>query len=309
MPNELGAGADVASPKEETDVLDFKSAFDPKLTGDWCELIKDIVAMANSGGGRIVIGVNDDGTPSGYDATVFRGIDPADIANKVHKYTEQQFADFRLEDVAIGGASVTGLTVGGVRLPIIFSAPGEYESPPGKPKWAFRKGTVYFRHGAKSEPGTSEDLRNALERELARVKEFWLEGITKVVEAPPGSEIHVMQAAVTVSNADSAQPIRLTTSGEGPEFRVVDNDQVYPYRAKELMKKIDELLGPRVATTYDLQVVRKQFDIDSNPNFSHKSKFGTRQYSDAFVEWLVGEYRRDNHLFQRARETARARGV
>ena len=47
--------------------VDFKGAFDTGQAGDWCEVIKDIVAMANSGGGALVIGVKNDGTPSGYD--------------------------------------------------------------------------------------------------------------------------------------------------------------------------------------------------------------------------------------------------
>ena len=47
-----------------------------------------------------------------------------------------------------------------------------------KQKTAFSAGTVYFRHGAKSEPGTSEDLRASLERELDRIRSSWLDGIT-----------------------------------------------------------------------------------------------------------------------------------
>lgn len=305
MPSDVGT-VFYAGAKEESGALDFKSSFDPKQNGDWCELVKDIIAMANSGGGCIVIGANDDGTASGYDASVFRAIDSADIANKVHKYTGVHFTDFHVADAAIAGVPVAALSVGGVRFPIVFSAPGEYEHPPGKAKSAFRKGTIYFRHGAKSEPGTSDDLRNALERELERIKCFWLNGITKVVEAPAGSEVHVVKATVAVSKAETAQPIRLTSSGEGPEFRVVDNDQVYPYRATELMRKLDELLGPKVATSYHIQLVRKQFGIDTNPNYSHKGKFGTRQYSDAFLEWVVEHYRKDNHFFQKVREAARA---
>ena len=50
--------------KRESKLIDFKSAFDPESTGDWCELVKDIVAMANSGGGAIVIGLDNSGSPS-----------------------------------------------------------------------------------------------------------------------------------------------------------------------------------------------------------------------------------------------------
>ena len=38
-----------------------QASFDPAATQDWCEVVKDIVAMANSGGGYVVFGVNDDG--------------------------------------------------------------------------------------------------------------------------------------------------------------------------------------------------------------------------------------------------------
>jgi hypothetical protein len=42
--------------KRESRLLDFKQAFDPGDTGDWCELIKDLVAMANTLGGSPVSG-------------------------------------------------------------------------------------------------------------------------------------------------------------------------------------------------------------------------------------------------------------
>ena len=47
----------------ETHDVDFKSAFDPAALRDWLELIKDIAAFANSGGGHILVGLKDDGSP------------------------------------------------------------------------------------------------------------------------------------------------------------------------------------------------------------------------------------------------------
>lgn len=290
--------------KGETDRLDFKRGFDPTQTGDWCELIKDIVAIANSGGGRIIIGLDDDGKPSGESVQAFKSLDPADVVNKIHKYTACQLTDFVIEQVEIVGSAAATMTIGGVRLPIIFSAPGEYEWPPGKKKYAFNKGTIYFRHGAKSEPGTSDDLRSTIERELERVKSFWLDGIAKVVQAPPEADIQIVSSAVSLSK-DGSQQIRLTTEGSGPEFRVVDNDQLYPYRAKELKSRLPEVLGPNIATPYDIQLVRKQFGIDDNPNFSYKGKFGSRQYSETFVEWLADQHKRDEHFFLKVRDVAR----
>ncbi len=146
------------------------------------------------------------------------------------------------------------------------------------------------------------DLRT-LERELEHVKGFWLDGIAKVVKAPPDAEVQILTSAVSLSK-DGSQQIRLTTKGSGPEFRVVDNDQLYPFRAKELKTRLAEVLGPNIATPYDVQLVRKQFSVDENPNFSYKGRFGSRQYSEAFVEWLADQHRTDEHFFQRVREVA-----
>jgi len=38
--------------KRESKSVEFKETFDPTSPGDWCEVVKDIVAIANSGGGR-----------------------------------------------------------------------------------------------------------------------------------------------------------------------------------------------------------------------------------------------------------------
>ncbi|MEO5959951.1 MAG: ATP-binding protein, partial [Opitutaceae bacterium] len=80
-------------PQESAD-FDFKASFAVKNTGDWCELLKDIVAMANSGGGRLLIGVTDDGKPSGVavaasctsaSAETARSRNPASIPSKAWK--------------------------------------------------------------------------------------------------------------------------------------------------------------------------------------------------------------------------------
>ena len=39
--------------KRESKYIEFKVSFDIDSTQDWCEIIKDIVAIANSGGGII----------------------------------------------------------------------------------------------------------------------------------------------------------------------------------------------------------------------------------------------------------------
>lgn len=66
----------------ESASADFKSSFDPQSKQDWCELIKDIVAMSNSGGGLIIVGVDDDGNPlANADVASVLAVDPGRVAH------------------------------------------------------------------------------------------------------------------------------------------------------------------------------------------------------------------------------------
>ena len=103
--------AKVEKADNESAELDFKTAFDPKAAQDWCELIKDIVAMANSGGGIVVFGINDDGTPSSGDLKPIEALDPATIGDKIKKYTDQHFGDFILSSETRCGVPVMALVV------------------------------------------------------------------------------------------------------------------------------------------------------------------------------------------------------
>jgi len=51
----------VLAAKRESKRIDFKERFDTQAAGEWCEIIKDIVAMANSGGGAILFGTDNIG--------------------------------------------------------------------------------------------------------------------------------------------------------------------------------------------------------------------------------------------------------
>jgi hypothetical protein len=53
--------------QRESKHVEFKEKFDHTDAQDVCEVIKDIVAMANSGGGHILFGVRNDGAASGWD--------------------------------------------------------------------------------------------------------------------------------------------------------------------------------------------------------------------------------------------------
>jgi hypothetical protein len=64
----------------------------------------------------------------------------------------------------------------------------------------------------------------------------------------------------------------------------------------------DRLVGVSV-NAFDVLSVRRVHAIseETRPEFVHVPKFGSPQYSDAFVDWLVGEYERDPEFFSRAK--------
>ena len=216
------------------------------------------------------------------------------------------FSDFKL--IATKESQpVFSILVAGNRTPIVFAKTGNYVAENGKQKNAFTAGTVYFRHGAKSEPGTTEDLRVVVEREIERVKESWLGGIRKVVEAPIGSQVLVVPDKSGSGPDDASDKIQIVRESSSVGTKeVLDPDAVYPYRQREVLTKFTERQPDKKITTHDLLCVRRLHNVDSEPHFSYKGKYGSRQYSIAFVEWLLEQHQQDGSFFEKAKETYKA---
>lgn len=288
----------------ESKAIDFKRSFDPANTGDWCETVKDIVAMANSGGGCILIGVEDDGTPAHEGAAgPALTLDPARITDKIARYTGVQFDGFALAEATRNGQAVCAIVVDGTVAPLVFEKPGTYPVGDGKQTSAFSAGSIYVRHGAKSEPATSLDLSRILERAVKAQRKELMANVRRVVNAPPRSQVKVLPGSVRQSDDSQATPIRITTDPAAPGYRLVDPDVTHPWRQKELLAEVNASVEPEHRINqFDIQTVRHLYDIDAQPQFFHRAKFGSSQYSPEFKNWLLGQYRRDPLFFSKARE-------
>jgi len=71
--------------RRESKYVEFKEEFDIDSRRAWCELTKDVVAIANSGGGVIVVGVDNKGRTSSADLGPVLGLDPAEVTDRLHK--------------------------------------------------------------------------------------------------------------------------------------------------------------------------------------------------------------------------------
>jgi EC042_2821-lke REase len=83
----------------------------------------------------------------------------------------------------------------------------------------------------------------------------------------------------------------------------VDPDRSHPYRQKEVIREVNARLDGEGVNAFDVLSVRRVHSIteETRPEFVHVPKFGSPQYSDAFVDWLVSEHERDPAFFPRAK--------
>ena len=169
--------------------------------------------------------------------------------------------------------------------------------PAGEAPLTFADEGAYFRHGGKSRPATRDDLRRFMERRVADVKRRLIVDIKRVITAPEGSEIVAIERA---EDEQGERVIRITTDEHAPLYRAVDFDVTHPYRQKELIEEVNRRLpDERAINSYEFLAVRRTNEID--PDFTHRPRFGTNQYSQAFVDWLVERIERDADFIERAR--------
>jgi len=286
----------------ETDCLDFKRSFDSTSTGDWLELLKDIVAFSNSGGGFILIGIGDDGHPSSYDVSPMFTIDPADITNKIYKYTNIQFHDFQLSEALKHSYKIVVLSIGPSLIPIVFTKVGTYATDSQHQKTAFSVGTVYFRYGAKSEPGNTDDLRKSFERLLECTRKSWLDGISKIVEAPAGARIAVLPPEIKQSSSPQAIPVRIVDDPDAPAYYAVKVDDSHPHRAKEIIYEVNKRLhSKRTINSHNIICIRRVYQIQKDIKFCYTMNFTSPRYSEDFVDWIISQYDADTDFFEKTK--------
>jgi Putative DNA-binding domain len=105
--------------KRESKWLDFKEGFDPSSEAEWCELLKDLLAMANSGGGVVVVGVKNNGKASGVSVKPVLRLDLAHISDKVLRYTGEHFAGIHIHEIKRSKTTVAALVIDSAPVPLV----------------------------------------------------------------------------------------------------------------------------------------------------------------------------------------------
>jgi len=139
----------------EAPALDFKERVDLTKTAGWVELAKDVLGFANSGGGHIILGVEDQTRRLvGLSSETEKKLEESKIVNdQLRQWTGTHITVSvarHLIDDPVAGRIVLGMIfVPARRQKVPAQANGVYPDPydPKKQKWAFREGDVLIRRG------------------------------------------------------------------------------------------------------------------------------------------------------------------
>ena len=160
----------------ESQRVEYKEALDPTEAKDRLTLVKEIVAFANSNGGRIVVGVTNSGVPVGVPAAQMVGWDPSKIGDLLDSFIDPDHLEvaisFSMEE-ALGGQVLVTIDVPQFESPpLVLSKDGNH----GDGHSAFSRYSVFVRHNTKAEPARRsdylkwrDDLRNRILQQFQMV--------------------------------------------------------------------------------------------------------------------------------------------
>lgn len=171
---------------------EYVSQYDPASREDQLKLVKEIVAMANTAGGTIFLGVEDDGKRPGLPHDTVTHLDPARLGDLVGRFVSPDEVEFEVstDEAAKPGRSIVAIKVDRfAHPPLVFTKPGTYEHSSGKQHEVFRQHSVVVRRQTRAEPATREDFRRWREEAIRQEREDWRARVRLIAELPPGATL------------------------------------------------------------------------------------------------------------------------
>ena len=214
--------------------------FDRASDRDWCELVRDVVALANSGGGTITIacrlrrsavghGLSADDRPGGQRHRASAGplhgrfvCRRPSACRRAARPSKSPSARPRCQSPLQAGHLHRSRTP--VRTAAKFLPPARSTSATA----------------TRASPATPADMRSVLDRSLRQVRRRWLRGIRRVMSRP-GEPARRPRAKATAAEhvAATLQPVRIVNDPNAPALQPQDVDRLYPWRQKDLVRELN----------------------------------------------------------------------
>jgi predicted HTH transcriptional regulator len=171
--------------QSESEGLERKSSLDPSNAKEMLGLVADIVAMANTRGGKLLIGVR--GVP--LPESQIKLFDSARLDDKVNSYAEPNVGGIRSAQLDKDFLVVE--IEKSKNPPHIMKKEGNYSDLEKGQQHLFRARDILVRHSSKTERATRSDL----DRMFTERQQALFEKVRMVFDAPSGSRIEVVEGA------------------------------------------------------------------------------------------------------------------
>lgn len=149
----------------ETDNLDFKADFPAGS-----KLARHILALANSGGGAIIFGVEEKSDNTLDSVGLSALVDKADVKNKIKKYVPNSLLNNLIDVVDFAYESAGYQNLAGKKFQVLFveddATAVPFVSTAGSGD-DIRESTIYVRHLTGSEPANYEDIQKLISRRMS----------------------------------------------------------------------------------------------------------------------------------------------
>jgi hypothetical protein len=188
---------------EEDDYVDYKETFDDSVDKEWIELTKDIMAFANSNGGYLLFGVQDSTYQqiglSDETSSILKNIDQ--MQQKINRYIEPEILNIRSKEYLYDNKLFVVILI-----PVspgkthVVSKDAKFKFPSGTEKVILHKGTIYIRRSGGNHLCNSRDIDELFTKRMRHFRESLLENITRIVEAPPESDVYILSQDPTVGD-------------------------------------------------------------------------------------------------------------
>jgi hypothetical protein len=178
---------DLIAKKNENANLDYKETFnwDKSNASEKCEIVKDILAMANTkDGGSILFGVKDDDLSfCGINDDAFKSFDPTKVNDFLHKYTDPKHT------CSVYKTEVDGLKVALVRIPEFEAVPiiCKKNADDQNNTQVLKSGGIYIRtaKGSSELVPSSEEMRELINRAALKRGDDLLSDIERLLKDKP----------------------------------------------------------------------------------------------------------------------------
>jgi hypothetical protein len=138
----------------------------------------------------------------------------------------------------------------------------------------------------------------------------------RCVKTVSGSKSHgFLSDTVTVISSARSQlkggEIVLAKIASDPSVKTVvpgNAEEIWHHRQKDLIREVNKRLGKNAKiNSHDIFCIKKIYDVlTKRADFAYRSHhLAPPQYSNAFIEWVIDEFRRDNQFFERLRRECR----